>query len=383
MRRRGAPPPPQRNPWRILAPIGVVIVIALGWCWLWYYAAGVADRTLAGWMAREAEAGRVYSCGSQSVGGFPFSIDARCTGPTAEINDTQPKLAVTAKDVTFGAQVIQPTQLTGQVTGPLTVAELGKPPSFVANWSQARLTVRGLPPRPDSVAVVLDRPHLERGPDANGTTLFTADHAEMDGKIIEGSADNNPVIDAVLQIAAATAPTVHPLLADPVKINIDAVLRGFKDLKPKPWSARFREMQAADGKIDIKYLRIERPDSIVVGTGTLSVNDHGKLDGLISVGIVGIENIIPRLGVDKLIGQGVDKFTGSQNGQGLSALDRLMPGLGNVVRESANAGLIDNIKKMGQPTEIDKKPAIILPLRVSDGSVYLAMIRLGSVPALF
>jgi hypothetical protein len=374
---------PRRSPWRIFAPIGIVILLALGWCWLWYYAAGVADRTLAGWMAREAAAGRVYSCGSHSVGGFPFSIEARCVEASAEINDIQPKLAVSAKDVTFAAQVIQPTQLTGQITGPLKLADLGKPPSFIADWSQARLTVRGLPPRPESVSLTLERPHVERGPEANGTNLFAADHADLNGKIIEGSADNNPVIDAVLQIASATAPTLHPLLADPVKINVEAVLRGFKDLKPKPWAARFREMQAAGGNIEIKYLRIERPDAIVVGTGTLTVNDHGKLDGLIRVAIVGVENIIPKLGVEKLIGQGVDKFTGSQNGQGLGALDRLMPGLGNVVRESANAGLIDNIKKMGQPTEIDKKPAIILPLRFSDGSIYLAMIRLGSVPALF
>ena len=47
------------------------------------------------------------------------------------------------------------------------------------------------------------------------------------------------------------------------------------------------------------------------------------------------------------------------------------------------ASLIDDLKKMGQATEIDGKPATALPLRFADGAVYLGMIRIGDVPALF
>ena len=69
-------------------------------------------------------------------------------------------------------------------------------------------------------------------------------------------------------------------------------------------------MQASGGGIEIKSLRIERPDAIIVGTGTLTVNAHGKLDGTIQIAIVGIENIVPLLGIDQLIGQGIDRLTG-------------------------------------------------------------------------
>jgi hypothetical protein len=53
------------------------------------------------------------------------------------------------------------------------------------------------------------------------------------------------------------------------------------------------------------------------------------------------------------------------------------------VRQGANASVVDDLKKMGQPTEIDQKPAVELPLRFSDGAVYLGIIRLGEVPPLF
>ena len=105
---------------------------------------------------------------------------------------------------------------------------------------------------------------------------------------------------------------------------------------------------------------------------------------MIRVAIVGIERIVPLLGVDRMVGRSIDRLAGSEGAaQGLSALDRLVPGLGNALRDTANASLVDNLKKMGQPTEVDKKPGIVLPLRFADGSVYLGMVRLGEVPPLF
>jgi hypothetical protein len=384
-RRHPAAAPPRRRLWPVVLPICVVIVLAAVWCALWYYAAGIADRTMSGWMAREAAAGRIYSCGSQTISGFPFRIEADCTTVGATINSTQPPFAVSAKDVSVAAQVYRPTTLVGEISSPVTVAEPGQPPRFVANWSRASGSVSGLPPEPDSVSVTLDHPHVDQIAAGNGTTLFAADHAEFQGRIVGGSATNNPVIDALLTFAAATAPTLHPLLADPALGEVDVVFRGFRDLTPRPWSQRFREMQASGGNIEITRLRLERSDAIIVGTGTLTVNADGKLNGLIRVGIAGLENIVPKLGIDRLIGRGLDKLNGGsgQAQQGLNALDRLMPGLSGVVRDSASASVIDSLNKMGQPTEIDNKPAIVLPLNFSDGFVSLGMVPLGEVPALF
>jgi len=115
-----------------------------------------------------------------------------------------------------------------------------------------------------------------------------------------------------------------------------------------------------------------------VGAGALTVNAHGKLDGVVRVAVVGIDQIVPRLGVDRLIGQGLDQLSG-----GSGTLDRLIPGLGGAIRDTANASVTDSLKKMGEPSSIDNQPAIILPLRFSDGSIYLGMLRVGEAPPLF
>ncbi len=371
--------------WLFFAPLAILIAIGVGWSWLWYYAASIADRALAGWIDREAALGRVYGCGAQSIGGFPFSIVTRCEEAAATFNSNQPPFDVRAKDVTFSAELYRPTLLTGEILGPVTMADPGQQPIFVADWSRAQITLLGLPPEPERVAIRLRQPRLDRGAGAGTGRIFQADAADVDGRIVRGSARRNPVIEASGHFTAAMAPTFHPLLAEPLKGDIDAVLLGFKDFAPKPWPALFREMQAAGGGIEIRTIRIERADAIIVGNGTLTVNEHGKLDGLIHVAVAGVENIVPLLGVDQMIGQGIDRLTGGSGSpaQGLNALDRLLPGLSGVVRDNANSGLTETIKKMGQPTEIDQKPAVALPLRVNDGVIFLGLIPLGVVPPLF
>jgi hypothetical protein len=384
LRKRATPPRRRRRLWPFVVPV-VLIVLGLGWTWLWNYAANIAGQAEAGWIAREAALGRLYACGSQSIGGFPFSIISRCDQAAAQFKGNRPPFDVRAAGVTFSAQVFRPTLLTGDVTGPVTLADPGQQPVFVANFSDARLRLLGLPPNPEAITVTLQKPRLDRVAGPGSGMIFQADAVDVAGRIISGSAQSNPVIEATGHFTAAQAPTFHPLLTEPLQGDVDFVMRGFADFSPKPWQALFREMAASNGGIEIKSVRIERPDSIVVGTGNLTVNADGKLNGTVQVGVVGIDNIIPLLGIDQLIGQGISRLTGGGGSadQGLSALDRLMPGLGGMVRQNASASAIESIKKMGQPIEIDKKPGIALPLRITDSIIYLGVIPLYIVPPLF
>lgn len=377
--------PPRRRLWRYLLLAAVVVALPIGWTALWSYAASIANRALAGWINREAALGRVYACGSQTISGFPFAIVIHCDKAAAAFKSSRPPFDVSAGDFTFSAQVFRPTLLNGEISAPVTLADPGQGAAFVANWSSAQLALLGLPPEPERVTVDLAKPRLERTAGPNSGMIFQADRLTVDGRIIAGSARNRPVIEARAQVTAGMAPSFHPLLAEPVAGEIDAVMRGFKDFQPKPWSVLFRDMQASGGGIEIKTLRLARSNAALSGSGTFTINAAGRLEGELRVTIAGVENIVPLLGVDQLIGEGIDRLAGGKGSpaQGLGALDRLLPGLGGVVRESASTGLIETIKRMGEPTKLDGKPAVALPLRVADGIVYVGLIPVAAVPALF
>jgi hypothetical protein len=368
-------PRPGRR-WPIWAPLAAIILLAALWSGLWYVSASIADRTLSGWVEREAAAGRVYSCSSQAIGGFPFSVRAECTDATAEIGNSQPPYSLSAKALSFVAEIYRPTRLVGDISGPLTIAANGEPPSLTADWTRARIVVSGTPPYPDALAFDLDAPHLNRI--GGGESLFNAKRADLLGRIAEGSPRDHPVVEITLHLAGASAPGIHPLFGQPFDGDTDAIIRGLTDLSPKPWADRLREMQAAGGGVEIKSFRLTQADALVVGAGTLGLNPDGKLNGAVRVAIVGIEHIVPRLGIDRLIGQGIDQLSGASG-----TLDRLVPGLSETIRETANASVIENLKKMGEPTSIDNRPAILLPLRFVNGTIYLGTLRIGEMPALF
>jgi len=368
----------RRGRWVAIAAAAVAIAVI--WTWLWYYAASVADRTLAGWLQREATAGRVYSCGSQSFSGFPFKLAVHCRDVGVEVKSTQPAYAVAAKTATFGAAIWNPTRLVGDIAGPLTFAEQGQAPDLSADWVRGQIAVSGIPPNPDSASVLFDDPHVEGTTAAAGPKeLFKADRIEVTGRVIGGAPNDHPVIEVTLRADRAGAPALHPSLAAPVDTTLDAIVRGFADLTPKPWPDRVREMRAAGGGIDVKAFRIAQGDDIIiVGTGRLTVNDHGTLDGNLGLAVVGIERIVPMLAIDRLIAQGIDRLSGGTN-----VLDRLAPGISGVIRDSASATVSENLKKMGKPTSIDGRPAIALPLRLVDGAIYLGLLPVGQIPPLF
>lgn len=357
----------------------LILLAALfgGWSWLWYFAAGKAQTTIDGWRAREAKSGRLYTCGSQSIGGYPFRIEVNCEQADVIFRGSTPPIEVKARGILIAAQIYQPTLLISEFHGPLTISDSGKSPDFVVNWKLAQSSVRGTPVSPERVSLVFDRPVVDRVSGGNQQHVLQARHAEIHGRIVEGSAVNNPVIEAVLRLEQASMPIVHPAAERPVDADIAALLRGLHDFAPKPWPVRFRELQAAGGKIDITQMRLQQGDTIVVGSGALTLNSSGRLEGQLRVTVAGIEPFLNAIGAQQMVqnSQTVDKLAG--------ALDRLAPGLGSVARQQASANIASGIYLLGEQTTLEGRRAVILPLRFNDGAVFLGPIPIGVTPALF
>ncbi|MFZ0845049.1 MAG: DUF2125 domain-containing protein, partial [Pseudolabrys sp.] len=220
----------------------VILVAALfgGWSWLWNYAADKAQATIEGWRAREAKAGRIYGCGSQTFGGYPFRIEVDCDRASALFRSNQPPVEIKTAGILIAAQVYQPNLLISEFHGPLTIADPGKLPNIIVNWKLFQSSVRGTPSAPERVSLVFDKPAVDRISDGSQQTYLRAKHIEIHGRMMEGSAANRPVIEIALQLDQASMPGLHAAAAEPVDADIVAVLRGLKDFAPKPWPVRFR-----------------------------------------------------------------------------------------------------------------------------------------------
>jgi hypothetical protein len=365
---------PRRRRWPLFAPFVILLVLAVGWTGLWFYASAAAEDALVGWRAREAKSGRVYQCGSESIGGFPFRIEVRCSQPNAELRGKGAQVVLQGKDLVVLAQIYQPTLLIAEFTGPMTIAEPGQQPAYVANWTLGQSSVRGTPRNPQRGSLVFDGLTVQR-PGADKAAL-TARRIELHGRMAEGSVTDNPVIEIGLRATDASAPEIHPLAAAPLDAEVSATLRGLADFMPKPWPARFRELQARGGRIDIVKARVQQGEVIAVSSGTLSLTENGNLDGQLQMTVVGIEHILKQLDLEAIVSKG-------RVGAAIDKLDRLLPGLGNIARKNAGSSILVGLDAIGKRTTLDGKPATSVPLRFADGRVMLGPIPVGRTPPLF
>jgi hypothetical protein len=370
--------PSRRRTGRRYAILLVVVVAVIGgWIGFWKYAADKAEAALDGWRAREAKAGRIYNCGSQSTGGFPFRFEVVCDAASAEFRSNQPPVEVKAGSILVVAQVYQPNLLISEIQGPLTIADLGQAPKIIANWKLGQSSVRGTPRAPERVSMVFDEPVVNLVSGGSETNLLRAQRVELHGRIAEGSAFDNPVVEVVLRLAQASAPAINPAAAQPVDAEIFGVMRGLGDFSPKPWHDRFRELQQRGGRIDVTQARVAQGETLAVGSGSLAIDANGQLDGQLDVTVAGLEPFLTSIGAQQAIQKSpnMDKVAGM--------LNRLSPGLGDVAREQAGANLSTGINMLGKPSTLEGRRAVTLPLRLKDGTAYLGPIPLGPTPVLF
>jgi hypothetical protein len=367
----------RRRSWRYIILLALFAALFGGWSWLWSFSAGKAESAIDGWRAREAKAGRVYTCGSQQVGGYPFRIEVNCENASALFSSNQPPVEIKSTGVLVAAQIYEPTLLISEFHGPLTIAAPGQAPAYVVNWKLAQSSVRGTPAAPERVSFVVDRPVVDRVSGGDAEHMLTAKHIEIHGRIIEGSATDKPVIQVSLQLEQTSAPGLHQAAAVPVDLNITGVLRGLDNFSPKPWPERLRDMQAAGGRIDITEARVQQGETLAVGSGAVSLNANGRLEGQLRVTVAGVEPFLNSIGAQQVLQSSptVDKLAG--------ALDRLAPGLGNVARQQAGSTISAGINLLGEQTTLEGHRAVTVPLRFDDGVMMLGPIKIGNAPPLF
>jgi hypothetical protein len=366
-------PATRRRLW-LFVPFALLVALAVIWTGLWFYAVSRAESALAGWRAREAKSGRTYECGTESIGGFPFRIEVRCTKPVAEIRAKGTQAVLQGEDLVMLAQVYQPTLLIGEFKSPMTVADPGQPPAYVVNWSLGQSSMRGTPRAPQRGSLVFDDLVVRR-PNSDAQVL-NAKRLELHGRMAEGSASDNPVIDIGLRATAASAPELHPIAAAPLNAEVSATVRGLADFAPKPWPVRFRELQQRGGRIDIVNARVQQGDVIAVSTGSLGLTEGGNLDGQLQMTVVGLEHVLKQLDLEAIVSKG-------RVGSAIDKLDKLLPGLGNIARKNAGPGILAGLDAIGKRTTLEGKPAVSVPLRFVDGRVMLGPLPVGRTPPLF
>ncbi len=366
----------RRRVWPLALTLGVLVLAAAGWSGFWYSAASRADRVVAEWIEREGGLGRIYTCGERSISGFPFHIDLHCDEARALLNNLAPALTLELSDVDVSAQLYQPTLLVAEFSGPLSMTQAGSDARMVADWTLARASVRGTPRAPERFSVLLDKPFFERVTRTAREKLVSGEHIEFQARLASGTPSDRPLVDVSAKAVATSAPGVHPFAAEPFDADVDTRLHGLKDFAPKSWPDRFREIQRAGGRIEIRNLRVRQGEWLATGSGSVGLTPAGRLQGEISVVVAGLDKLMKQLGIQYMA-------RNEKVNSALDVLNQIVPGLGDAARQHAGAGAAAGLAMLGEPAELEGRKATRLPLRFEDGAVSLGPIPITQTDPLF
>jgi len=390
--------PRRAKRWRIfIAPV-LLLIVAIAWSAFWFYAASQVDVQADAWRAREAKAGRAYDCAKRSVAGFPFRLEVRCEGASVALTsqaagqDAAQPFTAKLDQILVVAQIYDPKLVIAEFKPPATILDPRAQQSYAVNWSLGHSSIVGLPFTPQRVSLEFNDPAIDRVDQSVQVPLARAKHAELHGRLIDGSPPDHPTIESVLQIDQGSIQGLHPLLVQPFDLDVRALVTGLTDFSPKPWPVRFRELQAAGGYVEIEKSRVQQGDVIAVAAGKLGLSPSGHIDGELQMTVAGIEKVIPALGIEKMLDEGVPQATLDRVAPGVKtqdinnlfgALDRAIPGLGKVVKQNANVGVAAGINALGKETELEGKKARSFPLRFVDGAVFLGPVKVAQTPPLY
>lgn len=354
--------PPARRPGRsrrgLFLPYILLALIVVAWSAGWFWIRDRAAREIDGWQAREAAAGRNWTCADRSLTGYPFRIELRCSAVTLDRSDGRFRLG----PVTAVAQVYQPRLVLFESAGPFHVEQgtlIGD-----AAWRALRGSFHGAAEGFTRASLVVDGPDVtvtEAGP---GPIAMAGRHLELHARPSPGRAETDGAVDISLQLAQARVPQLDALTGspDPADLSLDATVTQATVLRTGPVPRELERWRQAGGSLELTAVALAKGAQRVQAKGTLGLDTAHRPAGQLD---------LRAAGVDALVGSIVGQRFGSERGALVGQLVGGLLGLGR--RPEADS-------------RTDSPPLKALPpLRLVDGKLVFSGFPIPNVflPALY
>lgn len=294
-----------------------LVVLAIGYTVVWFVAAGKVESTLDAALAREAAAGRIWTCPERRVDGFPKQMQVTCVGPTftGTVGGQQARGSLAA--LIGLARIWRPNNIQFDLQGPL-LAERADGAKAQLDWSVARIALRGLPGSFERVSLIAEdlrvtAPGLDSPPAAERLEL----HLRSAPRAAEGRAVDHSA-DVVLRVSGGQwAPLDRVVRTQgPIEIDLEArAQRATALLRRGALPARLEAWRQADGQLDVTQFIARRGAARLDGTATLALDGERRLAGNANLTATGLSETLEALGVPKAalsLGAGLGALLGGK-----------------------------------------------------------------------
>ncbi|WP_158673547.1 DUF2125 domain-containing protein [Bosea sp. FBZP-16] len=277
----------------LYAPFVLLALLAAGWSAIWGFARSRVDQELDAGIAREAGAGRNWTCRERSVGGYPFRIEVRCASLTLTSSRWGDEVKVDAGPAVAVAQVWTPGHIILQMTGPM-LASLPQGRKAALDWKElaASLHLSGL--AFERFSVVLGEPVLtvtEPGQAAAETWRASATEVHLRPNPQRFASDGS--VDLAVNAKGGVLPALEALIGNGQLADLDlqaslsralSFRRGFNPDALEAW-------RTAGGLVDVTKLVLTKGPTRLEASGQLTLDEAHRPAGKVVAAVAGIDRI--------------------------------------------------------------------------------------------
>ncbi|MCJ2144168.1 DUF2125 domain-containing protein [Methylobacterium sp. E-066] len=299
----------------LFLPYIVLALIVVAWSAGWFWIRGRAATEIDGWIAREAAAGRTWTCADRSLTGYPFRIELRCSAVTLDRSDGRFRLGPS----TAVAQVYQPRLVLFESAGPFHVEQGAL--TGDATWSKLQGSVHGESEGFTRASLVVDGPNVTVTGADPGPIAVAGQHLELHARPTPGRFDSEGAVDVSLRLAQAAVPQLDALTGNPAPadLSLDATVTQATVLRTGPVPRELERWRRAGGTLDLTALSLAKGAQRVQAKGALALDEAHRPVGQLD---------LRAAGVDALIGSIVGQRFGSEKGALVGQLVGGLLGLG-------------------------------------------------------
>jgi hypothetical protein len=292
------------KPWYMLAPLAMVIILAVCWSGFWYYAFNQSRQRYDTWEVRARQSGLSLECAQQSWGGYPFRVEMRCDAAQFSRTGDGTDIFLASRNITALTQVYSPKLVVIQFTGPTNLdinTSAGGGISVAAGHDPALASVLFSQKTPAEISVLIEnlKGSLKGATQAKAGSL-TAKKLNLHGRFTEQPQAGKVSYDlaAVAHEFSYDGPVRDPIDGGPVTFGSFA-FSGKLGGMPFPWPARLDETAQIwaenSGNLDINQLDLTRAPIRASMSGSLAADKNGKLSGKLAAKIVNLDKMLDRL----------------------------------------------------------------------------------------
>ena len=129
----------------LLPPVAVVMAVAIGWPVFWYVKSRETAAALEAWTAHEAQLGRAWSCPTQKIGGFPFSVEISCANLLFQGEILGKTMSGTLRGFRATSPLLRTDNLRAEMDSPFAAKTSDGTFDITMQWGELFLDLEGRP----------------------------------------------------------------------------------------------------------------------------------------------------------------------------------------------------------------------------------------------